>query len=196
MVAVGYARQQSSSSLLLNCQIQVLGWTRAVVQRSYTYDKRFDRVARTSCEDHLPYLGEGVIKVFHECSFLPTNFPVPAPKGQEINYDCVTLHLCSSQRFLIKIAIHTISRLHRNRTSFALTKARHRCTASLCTAHNIYFQPLNLPIQIQQKVIYWLVRETFITRYIYTISLSVVMALVHFYIIIIAFYVRINHQEK
>ena len=90
--------------------------------KGLTHDKRFDRVARTSCEDHLPYLGAGGIKVFIECSFLPTNFPVPAPKGQEVNYECVTLHLCNSQRVLIKIAIHNIAH-NRNRTSLALTKA-------------------------------------------------------------------------
>ena len=112
--------------------------------KGLTHMTRFDRVARTSCEDHLPYLGEGVIKVFHECSFLPTNFPVPAPKGQDVNYECVTLHLCNSQRVLIKIAIHNIALKPQPHKS-CIDKGRTRCTASLCTAQSIYFQPLNLP---------------------------------------------------
>lgn len=40
----------------------------------------------------------------------------------------------------------TTSRLNRNHTSLALTKARHRCTHSLCTIYrSIYFRRLNLP---------------------------------------------------
>jgi hypothetical protein len=89
---------------MLFCQIQGLDWPgqEAVVHRSHM-TRALDRVARLSCEDHLPHLGTGTggIKV-------SLRYGVPSRQqtfqfrlqGQEISYECVTLHPCNSQESL------------------------------------------------------------------------------------------------